>query len=238
MNERPHTDSDGSHSPSDANLLALVSEELRGPLTSVSGFLQILLDGEAGDLTDGQARIAETVARNARKMTKVVDDLIVIAQMRGAGMSERRVLADVAEIVRERVFNAGPDLEARRASVGFSCDPCPRVYVDAPSVEHMIDQMLHGAVTFVPLDGHIQVEVHRVNGGVSVAVSDDGGETDVAAADHLLKGEGIAQSPRALVGSRMGMQLVREVARAHGGDAFIASGDGRTTVTAVLASEV
>ncbi|MCB0882399.1 MAG: HAMP domain-containing histidine kinase [Thermoleophilia bacterium] len=223
----------------DDDLLVIASEELRGPLTSVAGFLQLMLDGEAGELSDGQARVAEIAARNADRMARMVDDLIVIAQVRAGGLDEARVPVDVEALVRERVYSAGAELRARRASVGLSVDPCPPVVGDAPSLAHMIDHMLRGALTFVPVGGHITVEVHRTEGGVSVDVTDDGGELDKADIPFAMGGlgAGAARSPRGLVGSRMGLQLVREVARAHGGDAIVVARDGRTTVRATFGAE-
>ena len=232
----PHVHGPTDPLDGDGALLALASEELRGPLTSVNGFLQLLLDGEAGPLTEGQARMAEVAARNAEKMTRMIDDLIVIAQVRAGGLDEERTAVDVVSVVRERVFSAARELRARKATVGFSSDPCPSVMGDAPSVTQMVDQMLRGAITFVPPGGHIDVEVHRTAHGVSVEITDDGGEMDDLDMATAFEGgaTGAARTPRALVGSRMGLQLIRDVARAHGGDATIHAGGGITTIRATL----
>lgn len=222
----------------DADLLALASEELRGPLTSVTGFLQLLLDGEAGELTDGQARIAEIAARNADKMARMIDDLIVIAQVHSGGLAESRAAVDVAAIVRERVFAIGADLRARRATVGIDVEPCPQISGDAPSITHMVDEMLRGAATFVPANGRVDVAVRPHGDGVVVEVGDDGTAPDRGDLDGIFAGSAAppARSPRALLGSRMGMQLVRAVAQAHGGDASMVCDDGRTRVRVTLAA--
>ncbi len=229
-----------SHTPApgDGELLALASEELRGPLTSVSGFLQLLIDGEAGDLTPGQSRVAEIAARNADKMARMIDDLIVIAQVRTTGLAPERTPVDVVDVVRERVYAVSADLQARRAAVSLSSDPCPPITADAPSVVQMVDQMLRGALTFVPINGRIDVGVHATSDGVTVEVGDNGGELDQSDVPDVFTGlSALApKSPRALVGSRMGLQLVREVARAHGGDAEVETGDGRTVVRVTLAT--
>lgn len=221
----------------EAQLLCLASEELRGPLTSVSGFLQLLIDGETGELSPGQSRVAEIAARNAEKMARMIDELIVIAQVRTSGLAPARTPVDVAELVRERVYAVSGDLRARRAAVSFSSDPCPAITADQPSIEQMVDQMLRGAVTFVPINGRIDVGVHAMPDGVVLEVGDNGGELDQSDVPDIFTGLSAfaPKSPRALVGSRMGLQLVREVAWAHGGDAAVETRDGRTIVRVTLA---
>ena len=79
------------------DLLLLASEELRGPLTSVSGYLQVLLDGEVGGLDPGQERVAEIAARNAGRMERLLDSLIVVQTWIYTNLASQRDAIDAVE---------------------------------------------------------------------------------------------------------------------------------------------
>lgn len=215
----------------------LASEELRGPLTSVVGYLQVLIDGEAGELTDGQQRVAEIAARSTERLERLVDDLIVVAQVHADGLAPARGPVDLVALVRERVSYAGPALRGRGVTVSMSCMPCPDVDGDLPALAQMVDHMLQGALAFVDFGGRIDLTVNAdADAGVVVEIRDDG--LPVAPEDlaGLMDGRSgaLPSSPRALLGSRLGMYLVRAVAEAHGGSAGARLEDGRTTVRVVV----
>lgn len=230
----------GDHRPERASardLLVLASEELRGPLTSVVGYLQVLIDGEAGELTDGQQRVAEIAARSTERLERLVDDLIVVAQVHADGLAPARGPVDMVALVRERVAFASPALRARGVTVSISCVQCPDVMGDLPALAQMVDHMLEGALGFVEFGGRIDLDVGaEPEAGVVVEIRDDG--LPVAAEDlaGLMDGRSgaLPSSPRALLGSRLGMYLVRAVAEAHGGSAAARLDDGRTTVRVVI----
>lgn len=222
------------------DLLVLASEELRGPLTSVAGYLQVLLEGEAGELTDGQLRMAEIAARNTERLERLVDDLIVVAQVHADGLAAVRGPVDMAALVRERVGHAGDGLRGRGAVVRMTCAPCPDVHGDEPALAQMVDHMLASALAFVDFGGRIDLRVQPEGPAVLVEVRDDGlpvAEDDLSG---LLDGRAtpMATGPRAQLGSRLGLYLVRAVAEAHGGRAQAGLDGERTTLRVLLPAGV
>lgn len=223
--------------PPARDLLVLASEELRGPLTSVAGYLNVLLDGEVGELTEGQARMAAIAARNAERLERLVDDLIVVAQVHADGLAPARGPVDMAALVRERVAAASEDLRARGAVVSVACGPCPDVVGDLPALAHMLDHMLAASIAFLEYGGAMEVRVQGWRDDtVQVEVRDDG----LAVAPDDLAGlfdarpDGCPTGPRAMLASRLGLYLVRAVAQAHGGTADARLEDGCTVLRVVL----
>jgi signal transduction histidine kinase len=201
----------------------------------VAGYLQVLLDGEVGELTAGQSRIAEIAARNAERLERLVDDLIAVAQVQAGGIAAARGPVDLPGLVRERARHASPRATARGVSLQVCSGTCPEVTGDLPALTQMVDHMLEHAVMFSMPGGRIEVRVlPGRRGGVDIEVWDDGmtmGADDLPA---LMDGRTAAggASPRALLASRIGLYLVRAVAEAHGGTAC-ASGDGASTTLTV-----
>ncbi|HWH14983.1 MAG TPA: HAMP domain-containing sensor histidine kinase, partial [Miltoncostaeaceae bacterium] len=193
------------------DLLALASEELRGPLTSVVGYLQVLLDGEVGELTPGQARMAEVAARNAQRMEHLVDDLIVVAEVLSGGMSAAPAPVDLAALVRDRAAAAAPGAAARGVRLAVAADGPVMLAGDAPALVRMVDQMIAGSLAFCPAAGRVVVRLACWRDGrVRLDVADEPPPGDAP----------VATGPaRAMLASRLGPALIAAVARGHGGAA-------------------
>jgi two-component system, OmpR family, phosphate regulon sensor histidine kinase PhoR len=237
MDPATHTRRPPGGDASARDLLILASEELRGPLTSVTGYLNVLLDGEVGELTEGQARMAEIAVRNAGRLERFLDDLIVVAQVHADGLAPVRGPVDLSALARERVAAARDALRERGVVLSLAVGPCPEVLGDLPALAHMLDHMLGNAVGFVEYGGAIEVRVQGWrDGAVLVEVRDDGIplEADDLPRLFTLRPEEAASGPRAMLASRIGLHLVRAVAEAHGGIADARVEDEATVLRVLL----
>ena len=70
--------------------VSTVTHELRTPLSAVVGYLELVLDGEAGELTEMQARFLEIVSRNATRLNGLVDDILTVARLDAGRMTIER----------------------------------------------------------------------------------------------------------------------------------------------------
>lgn len=195
----------------------LASEDLRGPLTSVSGYLQVLLDGEVGGLEPGQARVAGIAARNAQRMERLLDSLIVLAQLTAGLVAPEHV--DVGVLVSERVRRATDAATARGLRLGVGVDVRGMVLGDAAALAHAVDTLVDGAIMFGMPGGTIEVLATETDGRITIEVCDDGLPLHPDQAAALLEGRPAtaAAGTRALLGSRLGLFMVRMVVDAHGG---------------------
>jgi two-component system, OmpR family, phosphate regulon sensor histidine kinase PhoR len=218
------------------DLLVLASEELRGPLTSVSGYLQVLLDGEVGDLTEGQERIAAIAVRNAERLERLVDDLIVVAQAHG-NASTVRDRVDIVRLVHERTRESVRRASERGVSLECHCQDVTPIPADLAGLAQMIDYMLDSALTFSEADGTIRLSVLAGAESVVIEVNDAGMGWAPEDLPALFDGRAVrgSASVRAMLGSRLGLFLVRAVAEAHGGRVEAESDEATgNTVRAIL----
>src|SRR3712207_5481058 len=93
--------------------ISLVSHELRTPLTSIHGYLELLLDGGAGDLSDDQERFLGVVERNSRRLMQLVGDLLFMAQVEAGKLALETAEVDLADVLRECVEAAHPLADER-----------------------------------------------------------------------------------------------------------------------------
>ncbi len=103
------------------DFVASISHELRTPLTSIRGYVELLRDGEAGELTERQEGFLEIVDRNSDRLQNIVADLLFVAQVDAGQLSLERSEVDLAAVVAESVaFEAGDDPAVPAPASGFA----------------------------------------------------------------------------------------------------------------------
>ena len=104
------------------DFVATVSHELRTPLTSMMGFLEMIREGEAGELNDEQQRFLAIVYRSSERLQRLVGDLLFVARLDANGLQLQFADVDVTEVVRDAVESTAAlarsrdDRPARRSS--------------------------------------------------------------------------------------------------------------------------
>lgn len=198
-----------------AEVLSLVSHDLRSPLTVVRGYLDILdrpLDAERRETAVDSARKA------ALRMEDLLDDLLHATRA-------ERVFAP--RVMRPVDLSALVDGIATSLSMGAtqaitrSLEPGVTVLGDPVRLEQAIANMVGNALKHGPPDGEVRVGVHVADGKAVVSVEDDG---DGLAADQrelVFERGARTEAAHGTPGLGLGLYIVRVVAEAHGGSAFV-----------------
>jgi signal transduction histidine kinase len=138
---------------------------------------------------------------------------------------------DVGALVARLVALRRAEFVARRIEVQLTAPPI-RVNADADLLAQALSNLLDNALKFTPPGGEVAVEVVAAGGAVRVAVSNSGEGIPPADLPFIFERfyRGEKSRSRASGGAGIGLAIVQEVARAHGGQTGAASGDSRTTV--------
>jgi signal transduction histidine kinase len=199
-----------------------VSHEFRTPLSLMLGPLDDLLHD---DLPVAAHRQIDMVHRNALRLLKLVNTLLDFARIEAARMQAdyepvdlARLTADLAATFRSAVERAG-----MRLIVG--CPPLPQpVYVDREMWEKIVLNLLSNAFKFT-FEGEIEVSLRWLDGNVELAVRDTG--TGIPPAELPRIFERFHRAPsargRTIEGTGIGLALVKELVRLHGGTIEAAS---------------
>ncbi len=218
--------------------LATVSHELRTPLTSIAGYLEILRDGDLGEVTSDQDRALEVVARNAARLQGLIEDLLVLGRMEAAGLRSERAAVDLAEVARTAVELFGPT--AASSGVRLVAELPERGLVvegDAGQLERAVLNVVGNAVKFTPEGGEVVVRVWMDGRFVRVEVEDDG--IGIPSEDLARLSERFFRATNAtaaeIPGTGLGLTIVRGIVEGHGGVVDIGSAEGYgTTIGLVL----
>ncbi len=210
-------------------LAADASHELRTPLTSLRTNLEVLMLAERGSAAldaEDRMRLLDDVHGQVVELAAMVDGLVDIARDGGAAGPREDValdglVADVVRTARRRHPQRGEDL---MSVTGGGPSPV-RVRGERVRLERAVMNLIDNAVKYAP-DGPIEVRVTADPGEASVTVRDHGPGVDAVDLPHLFERFYRASSARAAPGAGLGLALVAQVAREHGGRAEVRVADG------------
>ena len=216
------------------DLVANVAHELRTPLTTLQGYLEALRDGVA----PASPQTLESLHEEALRLVRLVDALHQLSQFDARVSRRRRATLDVQALVRGTVAAYADAFGRRGLTVREADDPdCPPVDGDPDLVGQALRNLLDNALRYAAPGTDVTVRITSHDGGVRIGVENSG--EDIASEDlprifeRFYRGE--KSRSRDTGGAGIGLALVQEIARAHGGEVGAASVRGVTTVWFSLA---
>lgn len=206
-----------------------VSHEFRTPLTLVLGPLGDALDGRFGVLTSGLSAALETARSSARRLLRLVGELLDLSRL-AAGRFELRIAEhDLAEQLRRELEAFAGQAHARGIELRGEglADPLLFWY-DADQLERMLANLLGNALKFTPTGGQVNLRLVPSAQEVAIQVEDDG--PGISTEDQARVFERFYQGAAAAApdapGTGVGLALVRELIELHHGRAELASTPG------------
>ena len=201
--------------------LAAVSHELRSPLTSILG-LALTLERQTLSASD-QSDLLGRLAMNARKLDRLLKDLLDIDRLSRGIVTPKCRTADLSTIVGRTVESL--DVLGER-SILVHAEPVV-LFVDPPKIERIVENLVMNAVRHTPPEATIWVRVWPEDGGAMIAVEDDGPGVPAAIRGEIF--EPFRQGPTASAhspGTGIGLSLVAMFAELHNGRAWVEDRDG------------
>jgi signal transduction histidine kinase len=216
--------------------VSTVSHELRTPLTSMVGYLEILLEGEAGELSEDQRRFLEIVNRSCDRLNRVIDDILVVARIDANRLSYEMQDVDLRMLTEEAVESSR--MAAVRAGVDLRLsapdEPVP-AWADQTRLNQMLDNLLSNAIKFTPDGGSVSVTLARQRDVAVLQVSDTGIGVPEEEVGRLFDRFFRASTGLTISGTGLGLPIVKSIAEAHGGTIDVESEVGvGTTFTVEL----
>jgi len=196
--------------------LADASHELRTPLTSIRGYAELFRRG-ADKRPEDLAQVMRAIEDEAARMSRLVEDLLLLARLDDARPLERRPVAldDLAEQAIEAARAADP---GRLIQFEFAERPLV-IDGDAGRLRHVIDNLLANVRQHTPVDARAYVSLRAAGDQVILTVEDAG--PGIGAADRELVFGRFARPDAARDrehgGAGLGLAIVRSIVSAHGG---------------------
>ena len=216
------------------DFVANVSHELKTPLTSVSGYLETLLAGDHD--ADTRRRFLDIALNNARRMQRLVDDLLDLSRLESGAWQPATGRVDVRQAV-EEAWSPFVAVAAEKG-LGFECRSAaaPTVQADPDALGQILTNLFDNAVRHTPPGGSIVCETRPIDGGVELAVRDTGSGIPADQLPRIFE-RFYRVDPgrsRAEGGTGLGLAIVKHIAERHGGRASAESTVGAGTTVAVV----
>ena len=207
-----------------AQILAVVSHEMRTPLTSIISFSE-LLRGEAAGLTPEGLRFLGIIERNADRLLRLIDDLLMLNRLEAGGLPLELTEVSLPDLAAEAVKSATPVAAKSGVTVHLDAGHGPRVLADPRRLTQVLDNLIGNAVKFSHVDGLVRVRLRYVRGTWRIDVSDTGIGIPADEAARLFGPFVRGSNARlaGLPGTGLGLAIVESLVEMHGGHVKVAS---------------
>ena len=214
---------------------ALVSHELRTPLTSIIGYLELVLDDEE-TLSDDARRFLEVVERNAKRLLRLVGDMLFVAQVEAGRLSLESTQVDLGTIAAEAVEAARPAAERSGVTLTLTATPVRTMAGDRDRFGQMLDNLISNALKFTPEGGSVHVHLDDDAGERAVLEVTDTGmgipdEEQKWLFERFFRAS--TATARAVPGAGLGLTIVKTIVEAHGGTVGLTSTEGEGTTVRI-----
>ncbi len=209
--------------------IANVSHELRTPMTTISGFLEGILDNTIPPAR--QKEYLEIVLAETKRLSRLVNELLLVARMEG-GLELKRSSFDMNEAVRIAILRFEPVFTEKniRADISFDADTCP-VFADKDAIDRVLINLFDNALKFNREGGYVRVQVTQTDALATITVENSGEgipEADMKMIwDKFYKTDTSRGQDKTGVG--LGLYLVKNIIAAHGGKIYAQSEIGQFT---------
>ena len=202
-----------------------VSHEFRTPLTSILGYVEILLEDEP---RNDQLESLNIIRRNSERLLTLVSDLLAT---RNGQLIVTPHAVDVAELVRASVSAAMPKADAGRVVLKADAPGRLDAHVDGPRISQVLDNLVSNAIKYSPDGGNVVVSLAQEDGHVACRVSDTGmGMSSEDQAEVFAKFFRTSSVRRtAIPGVGLGLPISKAIVEAHGGTIEVDSKLGQGT---------
>jgi two-component system sensor histidine kinase BaeS len=202
--------------------LLSISHDLRTPLTSIRGYAEALADGTLdGNDSEARARAASVITSEARRLERLVRDLLDLSRLDSHEFSLRPRRCDAAEVIADAAEAFAPTANDMGVTLAVERNGQIAADLDADRLAQVVANLVENALKYA--NAKVDVLVRSDNGAIEVSVVDDGpgvAEQELARVfERLYIGR---DTPGRAVGTGLGLAIVRELAHAMGGTAHAA----------------
>ena len=225
-----------------SEFVTLVSHELKTPLTSMTGYVELLLEGQGGQLVQTQREWLGIIGDNADRLIALIDDLLDMARIEAGRIELKRTPIDLVPLIQEVTDVLRPQIEGKGQWLTLDlAEALPAVVVDADRVRQILTNLLANALKYTPSGGRITITARGDVGYVRIAVQDTGIGVAPEEQAQLFTPFFRAQkdATQEVGGTGLGLAITRALVELHGGTITVASvpGQGSTFSFTLPASQ-
>jgi signal transduction histidine kinase len=210
--------------------IATASHELRTPIFSLGGFLELLEDEDLDDET--RREFVGVVREQVARLGKLATDLLDLSKLEAGSLELRPELTDLGDLAGSVTSEFQPALDKHGSELELRVGTDPiEAFCDPERVAQILRILIDNALTHTPEGTGVVVSAVRENGSVRLGVCDDGPGIGAAAAPRVFEPFFTSDDAQ---GSGLGLAIARELAERMRGSLDVDTAPGRTTFSLEL----
>lgn len=211
-----------------SDMVSVVAHELRTPLTSMRGYLELVLTGDAGEITGEQKNFLEIVDSNVQRLKELVDDFLDVDKLESGRMQMHWEELDVKRLIEEAVETFKPQVQEKSLKLITQIEEAPAVTGDRQLFQQVVSNLISNAIKYTN-EGEVGVRSGWDGERVFIEVWDTGvgiPEDEIGKlGEKFYRASTAAKTPSH--GSGLGLSITYEIIRKHDGELRIESTEGK-----------
>jgi len=155
--------------------ISMASHQLRTPLTSIKGYLSMVLDGDAGQVNEEQRKMLQQAFISSQRMTYLISDLLNVSRLRTGKFFIEKAPTNLATVVQQEVDQLRESAKIRGLELNYD-QPAnfPTIDLDETKTRQVIMNFIDNAIYYTPSGGRIDVALTNKHKSVELTVTDTG----------------------------------------------------------------
>lgn len=209
--------------------IGMASHQLRTPLTSIKGYVSLVLDGDSGRITATQRKLLEQAFTSSQRMVYLIADLLNVSRLKSGKFVIERAPTNLAKVISDEMAQLKTAASTHNVELTFTPpESFPMLMLDETKTRQVIMNFLDNAIYYTPSGGHIHVVLRDLPKSIEFEVDDDGIGVPKAERHHLFtKFYRAKNAQRARPdGTGLGLFMAQKVIIAQGGAIIFDSKEG------------
>lgn len=222
-----------------SDFFSLMSHELRTPLTTIKESTNLFIEGlNGGETIDKKKRLLAIINEECNRLINLVNSLLDLSKMEAGMIEYNFTQADIVSLIKKVTLEMEPLAKTKNIKILTKTNNrLPPVKADCDRLLLAMRNLMGNALKFTPNGGNVSISAQPNEHGLMVSVADTGigiSEEKLSVIFDKYKQATLA-SPNKIVGSGLGLFIVKEIINAHGGEVWAKSTLGKgSTFTFVL----
>jgi len=212
------------------DFISMASHQLRTPLTSVKGYVSMVLDGDAGRINPLQRKLLNQSFISAQRMVYLISDLLNVSRLKTGKFIIESISSDLSQVVAEEVAQLAESAKGRGLELVYhKPERFPVLMLDETKLRQVIMNFIDNALYYTPSGGHIDVYLKDMPQSIEFTVVDDGMGVPKSEQHHLFSKFYRAHNAKRARpdGTGLGLFMARKVIVAQGGSTIFRSQEGK-----------
>jgi signal transduction histidine kinase/HAMP domain-containing protein len=210
-----------------SDFIAIVSHELRSPLTSILGFTDLLVQGDPGALNTTQKEFMEIISQNTRRLIDLINNLLNLSKIEAGKVELKKEPLDLEKTVHGVLHNLRLAITDKKLNIRVlpPAEPLATIPADENQLTQIIINLLTNAIKYIPAQGEVVISFKDTGKFVEVQVIDNGDGIEPKDLPHIF--DRFYRSAKAkaehVIGTGLGLAIAKLLVEMHGGKIWVES---------------